>query len=156
MITKKILHDNFDYIDGNLHHKIKRRGVKVGSRAGTFDKDGYIIIQFMKKKYKAHHLVWAYHYDVMPKMLDHIDGNPANNNIHNLRIATASQNQMNRKLQKNNKTGVKGLRFSKNRWIVQIRFNNSHVFKTFKQKDVAMQFILTIRSKLHGDFARFQ
>jgi hypothetical protein len=156
MITKKLLEEYFDYIDGNLYHKKKRKGVTKGKRAGTFDKDGYIIINFMGKKYKAHHLVWVYHYDVFPKMLDHIDGNEANNNIHNLRVATVSQNQMNRKLNKNNKTGVKGLRFVNNRWYVQIRFNNSHVFKSFVDKNDAMQFLLTIRSKLHGDFARFQ
>ena len=89
-------------------------------------------------------------------MIDHIDGNRANNNIHNLRIATISQNQMNRKLNKNNKSGVKGLRFSKNRWLAQIRFNNINIHKSFVNKEDAIQFLFNNRPKLHGDFARFQ
>lgn len=154
--TKEQLQELFNYIDGNLHHKNKRRGVRVGTRAGTFDKDGYIVIHLNKKKYKAHHLVWAYHYDVFPNMIDHIDGDKTNNNIHNLRIATNSQNQMNRKLNKNNKSGVKGLRFRNNRWLVQIRFNNINIHKTFMSKEDAIQFLFNNRPKLHGDFARFQ
>ncbi len=154
--TKEQLQKLFNYIDGNLHHKNKRRGVRVGTRAGTIDKDGYIIINLNKKKYKAHHLVWIYHYDVFPNMIDHIDNDKKNNNIHNLRIATASQNQMNRKLNKNNKSGIKGLRFRKNRWLAQIRFNNVNIHKSFMSKEDAIQFLFNNRPKLHGDFARFQ
>ena len=154
--TKEQLQKLFNYIDGNLHHKNKRRGVQVGTRAGTIDKDGYIIINLNKKKYKAHHLVWIYHYDVFPNMIDHIDNDKKNNNIHNLRIATASQNQMNRKLNKNNKSGIKGLRFRKNRWLAQIRFNNVNIHKSFMSKEDAIQFLFNNRPKLHGDFARFQ
>ena len=154
--TKEKLRELFNYIDGNLHHKKRRPSVKVGTRAGTFDKDGYIVIHLNKKKYRAHHLVWVYHYDVFPKMIDHIDNDRANNNIHNLRIATISQNQMNRKLNKNNKSGIKGLRFSKNRWLAQIRFNHVNIHKSFVNKEDAIQFLFNNRPKLHGDFARFQ
>ena len=154
--TKEQLQKLFNYIDGNLHHKNKRRGVRVGTRAGTVDKDGYIVIHLNQKKYKAHHLVWIYHYDVFPNMIDHIDNDKKNNNIHNLRIATASQNQMNRKLNKNNKSGIKGLRFRKNRWLAQIRFNNVNIHKSFMSKEDAIQFLFNNRPKLHGDFARFQ
>jgi hypothetical protein len=154
--TKEQLQKLFNYIDGNLHHKNKRRGVRVGTRAGTVDKDGYIVIHLNQKKYKAHHLVWIYHYDVFPKMIDHIDNDRKNNNIHNLRIATNSQNQMNRKLNKNNKSGIKGLRFRKNRWLAQIRFNNVNIHKSFMSKEDAIQFLFNNRPKLHGDFARFQ
>ena len=89
-------------------------------------------------------------------MIDHIDNDRANNNIHNLRIATISQNQMNRKLNKNNKSGIKGLRFSKNRWLAQIRFNHVNIHKSFVNKEDAIQFLFNNRPKLHGDFARFQ
>ena len=151
------LQEMFDYIDGNLYHKQKKQRVKVGMKAGSIDAYGYLIINIKGKKYKAHHLVWAYHYDMYPSMIDHIDGNPSNNHIHNLRIATASQNQMNRKLNKNNRYGVKGLyQLPSMSWATQIRFNNKIIFKSFKEKSEAIQFLNTVRTKLHGDYARFQ
>ena len=45
--------------------------------------------------------------------IDHIDHNTLNNQKYNLRICTFHQNRMNRKLNKNNKTGYKGVFISK-------------------------------------------
>ncbi len=57
--------------------------------------------------------------------IDHIDGNGLNNQKLNLRIATASQNQINRGKQKNNTSGFKGVfgRKDKNKWRAQIKFH---------------------------------
>ena len=51
--TKEYLQELFNYIDGNLHHKKRRPGVQVGTRAGTFDKDGYLVIHLNKKKIQS-------------------------------------------------------------------------------------------------------
>lgn len=45
--------------------------------------------------------------------VDHADGNPLNNTRKNLRIATATQNNMNRGRTKQNKTGKKGVSWNK-------------------------------------------
>lgn len=151
------LQEMFDYIDGNLYHKQRKQHVKVGMKAGTIDAHGYLVIHIKRKKYKAHHLVWAYHYDMYPSMIDHIDGNKLNNHIHNLRVVTPSQNQMNRKLNKNNKSGIKGLYQSPSlSWVTRIKFNKTTICKTFKEKSEAIQFLNITRTKLHGDYARFQ
>lgn len=50
--------------------------------------------------------------------VDHIDGNPLNNQRENLRVCTHAQNNRNRKRAKNNTSGYKGVSFHKNtgRW----------------------------------------
>lgn len=46
------------------------------------------------------------------KYIDHIDKNPQNNSIDNLRWVPNGENQLNKKLQSNNKTGYKGVSFN--------------------------------------------
>ena len=45
--------------------------------------------------------------------VDHIDNNPSNNALLNLRWATSAENQHNRLVNKNSKSGVKGVYFHK-------------------------------------------
>lgn len=58
-----------------------------------------------------HRMVWLYHYGYQPTMLDHIDGDPTNNRIENLRECTNAQNQYNGPKKCNNKSGFKGVVF---------------------------------------------
>jgi len=57
---------------------------------------------------------------------DHIDRNPLNNQRVNLRICTRSQNVANTFVEKQNKSGYKGVSWKKanRKWCVQIRVNN--------------------------------
>jgi hypothetical protein len=64
--------------------------------------------------------------------VDHIDHNGLNNQKYNLRICTFAQNRCNRLLNKNNKTGYKGVYYEKRRYKnkeyiyikAYIKFNN--------------------------------
>lgn len=152
MITQETLQENFDYIDGNLFFK------KNNKQAGTIHHTGYRAIIFRRKWYLAHRLVWLLHHGYLPPMLDHIDGNKLNNNIHNLRVATPTQNQQNRKVPSNNKTGVKGLSFCKisKKWKCQITINKKIVYLgLYKDFAKAVNIINRARADAHGDFARF-
>ena len=59
------------------------------------------------------------------KFVDHIDGNSLNNKHENLRIVTPAQNAMNRKTNKNNKVGYKGVHYYKTtkKYVALIRCN---------------------------------
>ena len=47
--------------------------------------------------------------------IDHIDGNKTNNHVSNLRWATHSENQLNKKIQSNNTSGFAGVSFDHKR-----------------------------------------
>lgn len=55
-------------------------------------------------------------------LIDHIDGDGFNNQRYNLRVATSSQNAMNRIVQRNNSSGMSGVTWYpwKGKWVARI------------------------------------
>lgn len=81
---------------------------KVGSKANG----GYIKIYVLGNEYRAHRLAWLYTTGKWPKdQLDHINGDPTDNRICNLREADNALNRRNQKLRKDNASGVVGVSF---------------------------------------------
>ena len=116
----------FDYHeDGTLTWKIKPNGrVELGAVAGySHSPGGYKRVNFDRKPYYLHVVVWAWHGKPRTtEVLDHINGVKYDNRIENLRESDYSKNIVNRKVQKNNKYGIKGVyKASENSWQVQIR-----------------------------------
>ena len=75
--------------------------------------------------YMAHRVCWAMFYGVPPsKFIDHINGNPIDNRIDNLRDVTKKENSRNQKFRSTNKTGVCGVSWNKGRrsgfWVATI------------------------------------
>jgi len=70
------------------------------------------------------------HHDYWPKYVDHIDGNHANNKIENLRETTIAQNQWNRKIDRKNTSGIKGVSYDsrRNLWVAEIVANKKKIF----------------------------
>lgn len=156
MLTQKIVSDLLRYEEGYLFWKKDvAKNVKEGNRAGCFDKFGYVLIKINKKLYKAHHLVWILHHGYKPKLLDHIDGNKSNNKISNLREATNSQNQQNRKINYNSKSNVRGVTWCKksNKWKAQGRLNGKYYyFGVFNNLLDAKNVVQNFRKTNHGEF----
>lgn len=59
------------------------------------------------------------------EVVDHIDGNPANNKKSNLRVTKQGKNVLNKALMRNNKSGIAGVSWDKerNKWIAEIRMD---------------------------------
>lgn len=88
--------------------------------------------------------------------VDHINGNPLDNRRQNLRFCTRSQNLYNKKRQKNNTSGFKGVCWDKNRnkWRMQITISNKHVMKRFKKLKDAVVAYKQFAEIYYGVFAR--
>lgn len=91
---------------------------------------GYLIGIILGARVKAHRVAWAIHYGEWPSgQLDHIDRNPANNRLANLRIVTTSQNCRNRGMRSDNRSGHTGVhRSSRGRkWEASIRMEGKTI-----------------------------
>lgn len=102
----------YDPDTGELFWLINRRGqAHVGDIAGRQDALGYWSTTLDQKRLMVHRVAWALSYGSWPDDdIDHIDGNPSNNRLANLRAGTRSQNMQNRKgPQVNNSSGYLGV-----------------------------------------------
>lgn len=156
-MNQDLLHQLFEYRDGELYWKVNKGTATVGSLASKKRPDGYARVGIDGKRYFAHRLIFLMQYGYMPDFIDHIDGNPSNNHIENLREATHQQNLRNKKIQTNNKSGVNGVHWNKinQNWIVQIRLNGKtkHV-GVFEDLELAQLVSSEVRDKYYGEFVR--
>ena len=101
-----LLEDRYTYnpVSGRLHYKKWFNGlpkVKVGQEAGYINQRGYVILRIAGKLYREHQLVWLlFNKELVVGTaefcIDHIDRNPSNNRIENLRKVSQRSNTKNR------------------------------------------------------------
>lgn len=135
LLTQEYSHEAFRYTDGELlwrerprHHFASEWHQKVfnarqaGTVAGTVWR-GYRTVNLTGRRMGAHRIVFLMHHGFIPPEVDHIDGNPLNNRIENLRAADHAQNLKNLKTPASNTSGVKGVSWHKatGKWAAGIR-----------------------------------
>jgi hypothetical protein len=150
-MNQELLKQLFDYKDGNLFWKKNKKQIT------NIEPIGYVRVCLNKKQYKAHRVIFLMHHGYLPEYIDHIDGNKLNNKIENLRPATRQQNGQNSVMRKNNKSGAKGVCWSKptNKWRVQINVNKEKkYFGVYKDLELAELVAIEARNKYHNNFAR--
>jgi hypothetical protein len=152
-MNQKELQEIFDYKDGKLIWKVDRSDkVKKGKVAGCLRINGYTSIHFNKKTYLAHRLIFIYHYNYIPKFIDHINNNRSDNRIENLRECSMKQNMFNRVKYGNHK--YKGVYKIGNKYKVQIMDNgNLKYLGLFNNEDEAALIYNNYAQKLFGEFA---
>ena len=157
MLTQAELHERFEYRNGELFYKISPLPkVKVGSKAGTVNKDGYVKVTINSKKYSVHRIVFMMQHGYLPKEIDHINCNPSDNRIENLRAVNRTQNRYNIASYKTNTSGVKGVVKNKklNKWEVSINVDGKRKYiGVFKDFELAELVAMEARHKYHGVFA---
>ena len=112
------------------------QGRRVGQQAGTLCKSGYVQINLLYVSYAAHRLAFLYMVGRWPVEIDHKDLDKSNNKWDNLREATKSQNQGNRRAVGQFGKGVTYDK-SRNKFIAQYKRKNLGRFATAEEAHAA-------------------
>jgi len=162
MINKSLADEwlNYDPDTGLFSWKKKPRGkVQIGDPVGTKSKFGYVMLKVKGQRWPAHRVAWLMHYGNIPEMMiDHINNDPSDNRINNLRLATYQQNGWNRKSNKNNFCGLKGAHFHKSTGMFRSRImvnGKEHHLGDFLTAIEAHEAYCKAAAELHGEFANF-
>lgn len=128
----------------------KASHMKPGDVAGWLNNTGYIHMRVDGKIFTAHRVAWMYVYGEDPGelVIDHINRDPLNNRISNLRLSTHSQNIAN--IVSTNVSWHKGNK----KWHVRVgkdgkRHSGGYFFCYEKALAAARQ----LKQELHGEFA---
>ena len=148
--------------DGRLLWKKKPSSranhVYPGREAKTKDVWGYYSVMLDGKTYRVHRIIWfmIYEVDPGPYEIDHINGNPIDNRVSNLRLCSGFQNSLNKKRPANNTSGIKGVSYDKYRknkkWRVLFC---GKLYGRYRSKKEALQALIELATKSeHSEFYR--
>lgn len=104
---------------------------KAGDVAGAVMQKGYLFIGVDMGRYLAHRLAWVYVHGYWPEHeIDHINHQPGDNRICNLREVSHHCNSKNQKMKRSNKSGISGVSQDRRRgvWRVYINHNGKQVW----------------------------
>jgi len=139
--------------EGRIDRLLK--GGVLKTNIGTLGHKGYLQVEIDGKKDRVHRVIWSYVNGPIPigMVIDHVNGNKADNRISNLRLATCSQNNQNRiGPQANSKTKVKGVSFVPrlNKFEAAIHCNHKKITVGFFDSiDEARRAYCIAASKVH-------
>lgn len=148
---------SYDPESGEIKRKENIGRWRAGTIVGTTAHGLYRATRLPSGKVYIHILAWALHYGDWPgSIVDHVDGNPSNNRIGNLRLATKSQNGCNRGATRLSSSGVKGVFRGRNgRHRAEICINKKRIYLgEFRTLEEARQAYASKAIELHGDFSR--
>ena len=114
---------------------------------------GYIVVRVDLVLHQAHRLAWLYVHGSWPvDQIDHINCDPSDNRICNLREATPAQNQANTRSYA--KSGFKGVRKNFSKWNAYIGGRTFKHLGSFDTPEEANAAYLTAARARSGEFAR--
>lgn len=150
--AKKLL--NYDQETGVFRWAVGRGGFsRAGSIAGSTDSKGYRQIKIDGRLFLAHRLAWAFVHGGFPNgHIDHIDRNPQNNTIKNLRLCTHAQNHQNTSVRADSTSGVTGVSYVKRsaKWVAYINLEGKrHRLGLFDSIDQAIKARLEAKPVVH-------
>jgi hypothetical protein len=157
MLTQAEVHRLFTYDPetGVFTHRYDHGRAVAGTEVGWIDANGYHRTKYRGKTFYMHKLAWLYMYGETPDLMDHWDGDPGNNRIQNLRVATRSENLANAKFP-TSISGIKGVypNTSGTKWRAMIRCGyRSYFLGDYNDVAEAEAAYREAANRLYGKFA---
>lgn len=138
-VALAVIRDQFEYMPGT--GDLVRRS--TGQVTGSTRRDGYKQVGVGRRSFAVHRIAWALHWGTWPEGdIDHINGDPADNRIANLRDVPHSVNQRNLRRAKNSSTGVTGVyvHTETRRFVARIKIGGvTRTLGSFKTLEEAAQ-----------------
>lgn len=127
--------------------------------AGSKQIKGYFKVTIEGKAYGAHRIVWSLHNESLAPvemLVDHIDGNPSNNDPGNLRLLTHRDNTYNQtKINRRNKSGLPGvfMESGSTKWTASICIDgNKCKLGRYPTKELAFAAYVNAKKSFHPTF----
>lgn len=141
----------YDAEIGRFRFKVDRFPYQdKGAIAGWDDGHGYRKVSIFRRQFLEHKIVWLYHYGKYHVLIDHINGDSADNRLENLREVTPSENNQNMVTKKGAYIGVFHSKSKKNPFFAQIthRYKRYHL-GLFPTKELAAEAYAKAKKELH-------
>lgn len=140
-------------------HECARWNSRYGGKpAGKINKNKYVDIKINGSLHLAHRLAWLWMTGEWPTcQVDHINGDRSDNRLVNLRAATNAQNCANRRIRRDNRSGLKGVYFhnQSGKFRAEICVNGrSKTIGSFDTASAAHAAYCGAAQKHFGEFAR--
>ena len=132
-----------------------------GREAGYLSNNGYIEIRYKGKNLRAHRVAWFLYTGNDPgnMSIDHVNGDPQDNRINNLRLATPTENSRNRSKKKiGSSSRYKGVTWYAryNKWLAQIRVEGKATYIGYYSTELeAHKAYCEVAAQMFGQFANF-
>ena len=154
VVSQESLRQLFDYVNGELVRKVKRsHNADVGQVAGNKRKRGDSAVHIGGRLYLNHRLIWLYHHGAWPEgEIDHINRDPSDNRIENLRDVVRAINSSNRPVRKDCRVGIKGVSRSGSKFFSRIALGNGKTkhLGTFDTPEEAHQVFKRAHAERYG------
>lgn len=154
-LTQQRVRELFEYdpLSGVL---TRRQGANAGRPMTCRNHDGYLLVRINRKNYRVHRVIWLYMTGQWPsEILDHINGDRADNRWTNLREATVVTNQQNqRHARADNQSGLLGVAIGggskRNPYTAFIRYaGRQHYLGCFPTPEAAHAAYLSAKREHH-------
>lgn len=134
------------------------RGGPAGRTAGALDTRGYRLIRVDYRLYRSCRLAWLYMTGGWPEcQIDHVNMVRDDDSWANLRLATSSQNNMNRRARAGTASGLKGVSWDSRsgKWVALITaFGVTTWLGVFDDPQEAHRAYSDAAEKFHGEYRR--
>lgn len=127
----------------------------AGKLAGCSREDGRWLIRVDWNTYRRSRLVYKLARDAEPPNVDHINGDPSDDKIGNLRATTHAENQRNMRMRRDNRCGRKGVKAQPYGYCARIHVDGvTYYLGFFRTAEEAHAAYVEASSRLHGEFGR--